>query len=74
MTARMNDPVNHPTHYTHYNGLEIIDLTEQMGFLEGNVIKYVTRAPFKGRTLEDYKKAEWYLKRLIRNLEESGSQ
>jgi len=35
-----------------------------MDFLEGNVIKYVTRYKFK-HGVEDLRKAEWYLKRLI---------
>lgn len=29
----------------------------------------LVRAPHKGRQLEDLKKAEWYLRRLIENLE-----
>lgn len=60
--------VNHPSHYTQYEKLEVIDLTEQMNFNRGNVIKYVARAAFKGSELEDLKKAEWYLKREIARL------
>ena len=62
------DIINNPSHYTQYNGLEVIDLTEQMNFNRGNVIKYVARAAFKGSELEDLKKAEWYLKREIARL------
>lgn len=40
---RFDDPVNHPSHYTAYNGLEIIDLTEQMNFNRGNAVKYIAR-------------------------------
>jgi hypothetical protein len=36
-----------------------------MNYLEGNIIKYVTRYKDKGG-LEDLKKAEWYLTRLIK--------
>ena len=36
-----------------------------LGFLQGNVIKYVTRAGFKNNELEDLEKAEWYLNTLI---------
>jgi hypothetical protein len=64
----MSDPIN-PAHYTAYKGLEVIDLTEQMGFVEGNIIKYVARAPFKGSELQDLKKARWYLNRLIERKE-----
>jgi hypothetical protein len=36
-----------------------------MNYLEGNIIKYVTRYKDKGG-IEDLKKAEWYLTRLIK--------
>lgn len=60
-----DNSVNHPVHYT--TGIETADYIEswEMDFFEGNVIKYVTRAPYKGKCLEDYKKAMWYLQRLI---------
>ena len=33
----MNDPVNHPKHYTeHPSGVECIQITEHMGFCLGN--------------------------------------
>lgn len=35
-----------------------------IGFCAGNCIKYLLRAPKKGG-LVDYKKAQWYLERLI---------
>lgn len=68
----MSDPVNHPSHYTAYNGLEIIDLTEQMNFNRGNAVKYIARAGLKtqGATeIEDLKKAAWYINREIARLE-----
>ena len=57
--------VNHPPHYTQGN-IEVIDsiLDQEMTYLEGNIIKYVSRHGFKNG-LEDLKKAEWYLKRLM---------
>jgi hypothetical protein len=60
------DQVNHPDHYT-TGGIETIDFIEakQLGYHLGNVIKYVSRAPYKGRELEDLKKARWYLDREI---------
>ncbi len=60
----MSDVVDHPAHYLAY-GVEVIELTGGMGFLDGNVVKYVARAPFKGNALEDYRKARFYLDRLI---------
>jgi hypothetical protein len=49
----MNDNVNHPEHYTrHPSGVECIRITEWMSFCLGNVIKYVWRAPLKGRAAE----------------------
>ena len=36
-----------------------------VGFLMGNVIKYVCRFPHKGTPGLDLEKAEWYLKKLI---------
>lgn len=62
---RDDDVVNHPKHYTWLNGLEAIDVCEQLGFCLGNVVKYVLRADHKGRTLEDLRKARWYLDREI---------
>jgi len=73
MTTKTNmphDAVYHPAHYTsHPSGIETIEITEHMNFCLGNVIKYVMRAEHKGRTLEDLKKARWYLDREIQKLE-----
>lgn len=61
----MSDPVNHPEHYTwHPSGVECITITEHMGFLLGNAVKYIWRADLKNGT-EDLKKAVWYLEREI---------
>ena len=60
------DMVNHPQHYAH--GIEPIDYIEShnLNFNLGNVIKYVSRAPYKGTELEDLQKAKWYLEREIK--------
>lgn len=65
--------VEHPSHYNQCK-IETIDLIEgslteeeYKGFLKGNILKYVCRANFKGKENEDYKKALWYLERLIKN-------
>lgn len=62
----MGDPVNHPDHYLFDNGVEVIDLTEQLNFNCGNVVKYVARAGRKTESpLEDLEKARFYLNREI---------
>jgi hypothetical protein len=63
--------VDHPSHYN-AGRIEVIDAIEdwQMGFCDGNVIKYVARHKLKGRPLEDLKKAKWYLERLIHKYEQ----
>jgi len=59
----MNDPVNHPAHYTrHPSGVECIAITEHMGFCLGNAIKYIWRADLKNG-IEDLRKARWYIDR-----------
>lgn len=66
----MADRVNHPPHYNQ-GGIEAIDALEaSLGegfeyYLQGNVLKYIWRYRYKGRALEDLKKARWYLDRLI---------
>lgn len=66
----MADAVNHPAHYT-MGKIEVIDAIEdwKLGLHEGNVVKYVARAKYKGRELEDLKKARWYLDRRIQQME-----
>lgn len=59
------DVVNHPSHYTAYDP-EVIDVTERLGFCEGNVVKYLARAGRKSGSPEqvDLDKAHWYMRRL----------
>lgn len=68
-----SDPVNHPSHYT-YSSIEPIDAIEawQLPYHLGNVVKYVSRAGHKdkSKTIEDLKKASWYLSRYIAKLEQ----
>ena len=40
-----------------------------MGYPESNIVKYVTRHPYKGKSLQDLKKARWYLDQLIKEVE-----
>lgn len=60
------DPVNHPAHYK-AGGIETIDFIEakKLNYNLGNVVKYITRADFKGNREQDLEKALWYLKREI---------
>ena len=64
------DPVNKPDHYR-VGEVEAIDyIAQQLGtgvkdYLLGNVMKYLHRHRFKGQTVEDLRKAEWYLRKLI---------
>jgi hypothetical protein len=72
MVPRAGDTVNHPDHYTH-GGIEVIDFLVAKGldrdYFLGNVVKYIARAPHKGKELEDLKKAAWYLNYRIKMLE-----
>ena len=70
----MNDPIN-PNHYKQ-GGLESIDaikafMSEEAfkGFLKGNCQKYLFRYEQKNG-IEDLKKCQWYLERLISVLEQ----
>ena len=72
-----HDPVNQPDHYTSDTGVECIDYIRQtlseegyQGYLEGACKKYLHRWKHKDNPLEDLKKAEWYLARLIKYTEE----
>ena len=61
----MTDMVNNPAHYNaHPSGLEVIELTELLGFRLGNATKYVLRHRHKGKPIEDLEKAAWYLRRI----------
>ncbi|SRR6266567_317205 len=72
-----HDPINHPDHYT-VGGIEVIDVMkakssheEFIGHLRLTALKYISRGPFKENALKDYKKAVWYLNRLIQEMEAS---
>ena len=72
-----DDRVNSPSHYTS-GRMEAIDIIEDAistaptpgkGLLQAQVLKYILRLWLKDDPAEDAKKAEWYLKRLIDQLE-----
>ena len=68
------DLVNSPAHYVS-GGIQCIDAIkasmsklEYEGFLKGNLIKYTWRYRDKGG-VQDLRKANWYLDRLIKTHE-----
>jgi hypothetical protein len=68
-----NDMVNNPAHYNKA-GIECIDaIAAATGegfeyYLQGNILKYLWRYRYKNGS-EDLKKAQWYLNRLITEVE-----
>ena len=78
--SKTEDMVNHPSHYTS-GGVECIDaITSALSsyedsvdsWLVGQVIKYLWRAPLKGKYEEDIKKAQFYLNRLVEKIDKKG--
>ena len=71
----MTDQINKPSHYNiNCDGSQAIETyayirSWKMDYPESNIIKYVTRHPYKGKSLEDLKKAQWYLTKLIEEVE-----
>lgn len=63
--------ITKPPHYC-FSNIEVIEVIEawNLGFHLGNVVKYVARSPYKGKQLQDLKKAKWYLEREIAKHEE----
>ena len=66
------DMVNHPQHYR-TGKIECIDCISavvkmydgEQAYDVGQVVKYLYRAPTKQNFMQDLKKAQWYLNRLI---------
>jgi hypothetical protein len=73
----IGDSVNNPTHYKlNEHGIECIEAIkasmskeEWEGYCKGNCEKYIWRYNYKGKPVEDLKKAEYYLKALIKSVE-----
>tara|TARA_R100000306_G_scaffold62362_1_gene68938 strand:- start:739 stop:1008 length:270 start_codon:yes stop_codon:yes gene_type:complete len=73
------DKIQKPFHYNQ-GSIETIDLIQNSGsdkqfegYLKGNIIKYISRYNYKEEPINDLYKAEWYLLRLIKELEDSES-
>lgn len=72
------DNINHPSHYNH-GRIETIDFIEDclgkdgfQAYCLGNVLKYISRANFKGKHDEDIRKANWYLNKVVEKIEEKN--
>ena len=79
-TIKKHDNVNHPAHYT-AGGIECIDAIKAAltchrnptdAWLTGQVLKYMWRWPLKNG-LEDLRKAEYYIKKLIAEVGERAT-
>lgn len=64
-------PVENPDHYN-TGAIEAIEAIKAsmppeqfFGYLKGNVMKYLWRYDYKEKPVEDLRKADWYLNRLI---------
>ena len=73
------DTVNSPEHYNMLD-IEAINLIEMsmtkeefLGYLKGNVLKYIIRYKHKGKAGEDLDKGKWYLDRLRNKINEQSS-
>ena len=58
-----------PSHYKQGN-IEVIEfiLDQNLNYMDGNVVKYITRYKHKNG-LEDLKKARWYINKIIEEKE-----
>lgn len=79
MVVKATEKVNHPSHYN-FNKKETIDIIDDfctdeefIGFLKGNILKYIHRYSHKNG-LEDLNKAKWYIEKLISLQEKKPDQ
>ena len=70
LTKARYEAVSHPEHYQGVCGLEAIEVmrnflpkyqNSHVSYFIGNVIKYILRAPSKGKEIEDLMKAQKYI-------------
>jgi len=69
--AKMKDTlVDNPPHYT-VGGVSrsVFLIAKELSYELGNVVKYVSRAEYKGNKLQDLQKALWYLNAAIKREE-----
>lgn len=73
------EAVHHPPHYgganNPYEAIKVIEAWN-LGFCLGNTVKYIARAGKKGTdaTLQDLKKAKWYLDHEIEKMEKGEAK
>jgi hypothetical protein len=71
MSEKPYEKIDHPDHYnSHPSGVECIDIIEHFNLNVGSAIKYAWRAGLKPgeATLDDLRKAHWYISREIERL------
>ena len=73
----MAEKVNHPDHYggesNLYEAIKVIEAWD-LNFHLGNVVKYISRAGKKSKnSIEDLKKAEWYLSRYVQFIQKTNN-
>lgn len=73
----MAEKVNHPDHYggedNTYEAIKVIEAWD-LNFHLGNVVKYISRAGKKSKnSVEDLKKAEWYLSRYVQFIQKTNN-
>lgn len=70
MSVDVGDPVNAPAHYNQ-GDIECIDaIASALGanfkyYCQGNALKYLWRFDYKGKAVEDLKKAKYYIDKII---------
>jgi len=64
--------IDHPDYYN-WTNVECIDVIEHMTFNLGNAVKYIWRNGKKHdeRSVDDLKKAIWYLEREINRIQDA---
>lgn len=67
--SREQDKIN-PSYYRKKIQVTDFIIEYDMGFLEGNIVKYISRYKLKNG-IEDLKKAKWYLNKLIKQKEKN---
>jgi hypothetical protein len=75
--GQMTEKVNHPDHYggesNPYEAIKVIEAWD-LNFHLGNVVKYISRAGKKSEnSIEDLKKAEWYLSRYVQFIQKTNN-
>lgn len=75
----VKEEVNHPERYggdITYECIKVLEAwmpkEQYKGFLRGNIIKYLCRVGKKDETVQELKKAKWYLEKLIEKEEKDG--